>query len=121
MRAQADSLKGVSQTIDFLREVIWEDFNPNLKVIGILPVMVRRISPNSLGVVKKARESWGNKVFPFEVPITDLFSKEFVEGIPAVVLSPNHEAAQAYIQLAKAIIRRVDKDEAKAKKIKPKK
>ena len=121
MRAQADSLKGVSQTIDFLRDVIWQDFNPDLKTIGILPVMVRRISPNALGVVKKARESWGNKVLPFEVPITDLFSKEFAEGTPAVVLNPKHEASQAYMRLAKAVTKIVDRDKAKAKKTKAKK
>lgn len=118
MRAQADSLKGVGQTIEFVSDVIWENFNPNLQIMGILPVMVRKVSPNSLGVVKKAREIWGDKVLPFEVPMTDLFSKEFVEGKPATILDPKHEASQAYFEVAKWIFERVERDKVEAKKLK---
>ena len=103
MQAQSQGLVAVTQTIHFVRDVIWKQFNPGLKIIGIFLIQVRRISPTSLAVVKQAREIWGDKVLPFEVPETDLFSQAFDAGKPALAFRPKHKAVQPYRRLAKYI------------------
>jgi cellulose biosynthesis protein BcsQ len=65
--------------------------------------MVRRIGSHSAGVIEKAREIWGDKVLPLEVPETILFPRSFDKGQPALVYSPRHEAVKPYQSLAKFI------------------
>ena len=103
LQAQRPSLDGTHDILRFIQDVVWKDYNPNLKIIGILPTMVRRIGSHSAGVIEQARELWGDKVLPLEVPETILFPRSFDKGQPALVYSPRHEAVKPYQSLAKFI------------------
>ena len=103
LQAQRPSLDGTHDILRFIQDVVWKDYNPNLKIIGILPTMVRRIGSHSAGVIEQARELWGDKVLPLEVPETILFPRSFDKGQPALVYSPKHEAVKPYQSLAKLI------------------
>ena len=103
LQAQRPSLDGTHDILRFIQDVVWKDYNTNLKIIGILPTMVRRIGSHSAGVIEQARELWGDKVLPLEVPETILFPRSFDKGQPALVYLPKHEAVQPYLSLAKFI------------------
>ncbi|MHA2092867.1 MAG: ParA family protein [Candidatus Kariarchaeaceae archaeon] len=103
LQAQRPSLDGTHDIFRFIQDVVWKDYNPNLKIIGILPTMVRRIGSHSAAVIEQARELWGDKVLPLEIPETIIFPRSFDKGQPALVYSPKHEAVKPYISLAKFI------------------
>ena len=46
--------------------------------------------------IHKARETWGDKVFPIEIPDTIAFPRAFSKGQPLLAADPEHEAAKAY-------------------------
>ena len=103
LQAQRPALDGTHDILRYIQEVVWKDFNADLKVLGILPTMVRRLGGHSAGVINKARELWGDKVLPIEVPETVIFPRSFDKGKPALVMSPKHKAVQPYLDLAKII------------------
>ncbi|MCI0558939.1 MAG: ParA family protein [Nitrososphaera sp.] len=103
LQAQRPALDGTHDIFRFIQDVVWKNYNPQLKIMGILPTMVRRMGGHSAGVVEKARELWGNKVLPLEVPETVLFPRSFDKGLPALVFSPKHEAVKSYLELARII------------------
>ncbi|MCL4552430.1 MAG: ParA family protein [Candidatus Marsarchaeota archaeon] len=103
LQAQRPALDGTADILRFIQDVVWKDYNPELRIMGVLPTMVRRLGGHSAGVVQKARELWGDKVFPLEVPETVVFPRSFDEGQPAVILYPKHEAIRPYLELAKLI------------------
>jgi chromosome partitioning protein len=103
LQAQRPALDGTHDIFRYIQDVVWKDFNPNLKVLGILPTMVRRLGGHSAGVINKARELWGSKVLPIEVPETVIFPRSFDRGQPALILSPKHKSVRPYEELAKII------------------
>lgn len=103
LQAQRPALDGTHDIFRYIQDVVWKDFNPELKVLGILPTMVRRLGGHSAGVINKARELWGNKVLPIEVPETVIFPRSFDKGKPALVFSPRHKSVMPYFELAKII------------------
>ena len=103
LQAQRPSLDGTHDIFRFIQNVIWKNQNPDLKIFGILPTMVRRLGGHSAGVIEKAREIWGDKVMRTEVPETILFPRSFDKGQPALILSPKHEAVKPYFKLVKML------------------
>lgn len=103
LQAQRPALDGTHDILRFIQDVVWKDYNPELKIMGILPTMVRRLGGHSAGVVEKARELWGDKVLPFEVPETIVFPRSFDKGQPALFFTPKHKAVVPYLELAKFI------------------
>lgn len=101
LQAQRPSLDATHDIFRFIQDVVWKDYNPKLKITGILPTMVRRLGGHSAGVIDKARELWGDKVLPLEVPETIVFPRSFDKGKPALVFSPRHQAVEPYRKLAK--------------------
>ena len=103
LQAQRPALDGTADIFRFIQDVVWKDYNPGLKIMGILPTMVRRMGGHSVSVIEKARELWGDKVLPLEVPETVTFPRSFDKGQPALIFSPTHKAVQPYVDLAKII------------------
>lgn len=103
LQAERPALDGVQDILRFIQEIVWDKHNPNLKIGGILPTMFKRTTTHSSGVIKKAREIWGDKVFDIEVPESIVFPRAFDHGAPLVCLDPEHDGAKAYFKLAKTI------------------
>lgn len=103
LQAQRPALDGTLDIFRFIQDVVWKDYNAKLKILGILPTMVRRIGGHSAGVVEKARELWGDKVLPIEVPETIIFPRSFDKGQPAIFFAPKHKAVIPYLELARVI------------------
>ena len=83
--------------------MVWDNYNPGLKIRGILPTMYKKTTTHSSGVVDKAREIWGDKVFPIEVPDTILFPRAYNEGIPMPLFDTAHEGSYAYLEIARIL------------------
>lgn len=103
LQAERPALDGVNDIITFIKDVIWPRHNPNLEISGILPTMFKRTTTHSAGVIKKAREIWGNKVFDIEIPASIVFPRAFDKNIPLPYYDPDHDGAKAYLELAKII------------------
>jgi cellulose biosynthesis protein BcsQ len=65
--------------------------------------MFKRTTTHTPGVVDKAREIWGDKVFPLTIPESIAFPRAYNAGAPLILTEPHHEGAQAYIELARLI------------------
>jgi chromosome partitioning protein len=103
LQSERPALDGVQDLLRFIQDIIWEKHNPELKIKGILPTMFKRNTIHSAGIVAKAREIWGDKVFPFEVPEAIIFPRAFDRGIPLPLYDPAHDATHAYRKLARSI------------------
>jgi chromosome partitioning protein len=101
--AERPALDGVQDLLRFISEIVWEKHNPGLKIRGILPTMFKRTTTHAPGVVDKAREIWGDKVFPLTIPESIAFPRAYNDGSSLIHTEPNHEGAQAYIELARLI------------------
>ncbi len=103
LQAERPALDGVQDLLRFIQEIVWDQYNPGLKIKGILPTMFKRTTVHSSGVIEKAREIWGDKVFAVEVPEAIAFPRAFDQGSPLPNLDPNHEGAKAYREAARYI------------------
>ena len=101
--AERPALDGVQDLLRFISEIVWEKHNNALKIRGILPTMYKKTTTHAPGVVEKAREIWGDKVFPVQIPETIAFPRAYNEGKPLLHAEPDHEGAQAYMALARLI------------------
>ena len=103
LQAERPALDGTADVLRFIQDIVWHQYNRDLQILGILPTMVRRTTTHSPGVVRKARDLWGDKVFPVEIPTTVAFPRSFDRGQPLLYFQPEHEAAKLYLQLAERI------------------
>lgn len=103
LQAERPALDGVQDLLRFIQEVVWDKYNSELKIRGILPTMFKKTTIHSAGVVKKAREIWGDKVFLVEIPEAIAFPRAFDQGTPLTRFEPAHEGARAYIEIAKIL------------------
>ncbi|MFH1565155.1 MAG: ParA family protein [bacterium] len=103
LQAERPALDGVQDLLRYINEIVWEKHNPNLKIKGILPTMYKRTTIHSAGIIAKAREIWGDKIFPIEVPESIVFPRAFDKGIPLPLFEPKHDASISYVDLAKII------------------
>ena len=101
--AERPALDGVQDLLRFINDIVWENHNPGLKFRGILPTMYKRTTSHAPGIVEKAREIWGDKVFSVEIPEAIAFPRAYNAGAPLVHTEPNHEGAQAYMAFARLI------------------
>lgn len=103
LQAERPALDGTADMLRFIQEIVWAEYNSKLKILGILPTMKRRTTSHSPGVIKKARELWGDKVLAVEIPATVLFPRSFDRGKPLVCMAREEEGAQLYLELARWI------------------
>lgn len=103
--AERPALDGVQDLLRFINDVVWEKYNPNLKISGILPTMRKKTTTHSASVISKARQIWGDKVFQIEIPETVQFPRAYAAGMPLQIFDPEHEGSIAYLELAKIIHR----------------
>jgi chromosome partitioning protein len=101
--AERPALDGVQDLLRFINDIVWENHNPSLKFRGILPTMYKKTTTHAPGIVEKAREIWGDKVFPVSIPESIAFPRAYNAGAPLIHSESTHEGAQAYRELARLI------------------
>jgi chromosome partitioning protein len=103
LQAERPALDGVQDLLKFIYEVVWDGYNPKLKIGGILPTMYKKTTTHSPSVIETARKIWKENVMPLEVPESIAFPRAFNDGMPLIFSEPGHPAALAYVEVAEII------------------
>jgi chromosome partitioning protein len=100
------SLRGVALLQDTIRKV-QERINPELELLGVLPTMVDR-TVHSREVLERVLQAFGELVFHTVITRTVKFPETSVAGVPITTYAPTSGAADAYRQLAREVLARVE-------------
>ena len=98
------SLRGLVQLQNTLT-MIRENLNPNVDIVGILPTMFDKRILHSREAVEILRENFGELVFKTRIRKTIRYAEAPVKGLSVLKYDPTGEAAEAYRDLAKEVLR----------------
>ena len=99
------ALEGLSHLVKTI-ERVRESFNPALELMGVVLTMFDRRNSLSRQVADNVREHFGDKVYDTMIPRNVRISEAPSFGLPAIVYDMNCTGSQAYIHLAKEILKR---------------
>ncbi len=105
------SLRGVALLNDTISK-IQERTNPDLQVAGILPTMFDR-TIHAREVLARVVDAFGDQVFHTVISRTVKFPETSVAGLPITRYAPTSVPAQAYRQLAREVLARIDPGSAR--------
>jgi chromosome partitioning protein len=98
------SLRGLVQLQNTLT-MIRENLNPTVEIVGILPTMFDKRILHSREAVEILRENFGDLVFKTRIRKTIRYAEAPVKGLSVLKYDPTGEAAEAYRDLAKEVLR----------------
>ena len=98
------SLRGLVQLQNTLT-MIRENLNPTVEIVGILPTMFDKRILHSREAVEILRENFGELVFKTRIRKTIRYAEAPVKGLSILKYDPTGEAAEAYRDLAKEVLR----------------
>lgn len=99
------ALEGLSQLVKTISRVR-QNFNPALDIQGVVLTMYDKRNNLSAMVADDVREYFGEKVYKTVIPRNVRLSEAPSYGLPAIVYDMKCTGAQAYIKLAKEVIKR---------------
>lgn len=105
LQAEFYALEGLSHLMDTV-ERVRERFNPDLDLMGIVLTMMDKRNTLSRQVADNVRDYFGDKVYETTIPRNVRISEAPSHGLPAIVYDMHCPGSQAYIHLAREIIRR---------------
>jgi chromosome partitioning protein len=97
------SLRGLAQLQNTL-QVVRENLNPHVGIIGILPTMYDKRLTHSREADEILRESFGDVVFNTRIRKTVRYAEAPVKGASVLAYEPDGEAAELYRDLAKEVL-----------------
>src|SRR5436189_1895312 len=97
------SLRGLVQLENTL-EMVRENLNPRVEVIGILPTMYDRRLTHSREADEILRENFGKLVYNTRIRKTIRYAEAPVKGSSVLAYEPEGEAAALYRDLAKEVL-----------------
>jgi len=97
------SLRGLVQLENTL-EMVRENLNPDVEIIGILPTMYDRRITHSREADEILRENFGELVFNTRIRKTIRYAEAPVKGSSIIAYEPEGEAAELYRDLAKEVL-----------------
>jgi chromosome partitioning protein len=99
------ALEGLSHLVKTI-ERVQKSFNAKLDIHGVVLTMFDQRNRLSGQVEADVREHFGDKVYKTVIPRNVRLSEAPSFGLPAIVYDMRSSGAQAYIQLAREVIRR---------------
>ena len=99
------SLRGLVQLENTL-QMIRENLNPRVRIEGILPTMYDRRLLHCREAVEILQENFGELVLKTRIRKTIRYAEAPVQGFSILRYEPEGEAAEAYRDLAKEVLRR---------------
>ncbi|MBK9522389.1 MAG: ParA family protein [Rhodocyclaceae bacterium] len=106
MQCEYYALEGLSDLVNTIKKV-HANFNPDLKIIGLLRVMFDTRSTLSNQVSAQLEQHFGDKVFKTLVPRNVRLAEAPSFGVPGVLFDKNAKGALAYMAFAIEMIERV--------------
>ena len=101
------ALEGLAQLLKTI-EAIKSNLNPNLELEGVVLTMYDSRNRLSEDVINDARKHLGDKVFKTIIPRNVRLSEAPSHGLPAILYDRKCMGSEAYIELAKEFIQRVE-------------
>ncbi len=98
------SLRGLAQ-LEKTLELVRENLNPNVHIAGILPTMYDSRTVHGREAVEVLRQNFGDLVFSTPIRKTIKFAEAPVRGESVLKYAPDSQAAMAYRQLAREVLR----------------
>jgi chromosome partitioning protein len=99
------ALEGLSHLVKTI-ERVRKHYNPDLDIHGVLLTMFDKRNNLSMMVASDVRKFFGDKVYDTVIPRNVRVSEAPSHGLPAIVYDMECPGAQAYIHLAKEVLRR---------------
>lgn len=97
------SMRGLLQLQNTL-EMIRENLNPTVDIMGILPTMVDTRTLHAQEALEILEENFGDRVFGARIKKTVRFAEAPVKGMSVLKYDPTGQAADAYRRLAKEVL-----------------
>jgi len=97
------SLRGLVQ-LQATLEMIRENLNPEVDILGILPTMFDRRTLHAREAIEILRENFGALVFNTRIRKTIRYAEAPVKGQSVLQYDPSSEAAEMYRDLAKEVL-----------------
>jgi chromosome partitioning protein len=97
------SLRGLVQ-LENTMQMIRENLNPNVQIVGILPTMFDRRTLHAREAVEILEENFGELVFKTKIKKTIRYAEAPVKGSSVLKYDPSGNAAEAYRELAKEVL-----------------
>jgi len=108
------ALEGLSHLVNTI-ERVREAFNDDLELMGIVLTMYDKRNNLANQVADNVREFFGDKVYDTVIPRNVRISEAPSFGLPAIVYDMSCTGSQAYIHLAREILKRQKAADAAAK------
>ncbi|MCU1513555.1 MAG: chromosome partitioning protein [Microbacteriaceae bacterium] len=99
------ALRGVALLVETI-EKVKDRLNPAIQLDGILATMYDSRTLHSREVLERVVETFGDRVFETVIGRTVKFPDASVSGTPIIQFAPEHQASNAYRQLARELVYR---------------
>ena len=106
MQCEYFALEGLSDLVNTIKQV-HANLNPDLQIIGLLRVMFDPRITLQNQVSDQLKTHFGDKVFDTVIPRNVRLAEAPSYGLPGVVFDPSSKGAQAFVEFAQEMVRRV--------------
>jgi chromosome partitioning protein len=106
MQCEYFALEGLSDLVNTIKAV-HRNFNPQLKLIGLLRVMFDPRMTLQQNVSDQLVQHFGDKVFATIIPRNVRLAEAPSYGLPGVVFDKGSRGAQAYINFGQEMVKRI--------------
>ena len=107
MQCEYYALEGLSDLVNTIKKV-HANLNRDLKIIGLLRVMFDPRITLQMQVSDQLKAHFGDKVFDTVIPRNVRLAEAPSYGLPGVVFDPGSRGAQAFIEFAGEMVRRIE-------------
>jgi chromosome partitioning protein len=118
MQCEYFALEGLSDLVNTIRQV-HANLNRDLQIIGLLRVMFDPRITLQQQVSEQLKTHFGDKVFDTIIPRNVRLAEAPSYGQPGVVFDPQSKGAQAFVEFAREMVKRVGKLKTKTKDPQP--
>jgi chromosome partitioning protein len=107
MQCEYFALEGLTDLVNTIKQ-IHANLNPDLQIIGLLRVMFDPRITLQQQVSEQLKAHFGNKVFDTVIPRNVRLAEAPSYGLPGVVFDPASKGAQAFVDFAKEMVKRIE-------------
>ncbi len=107
MQCEYFALEGLSDLVNTIKQV-HANLNPDLQIIGLLRVMFDPRITLQQQVSDQLKAHFGDKVFDTVIPRNVRLAEAPSYGLPGVVFDPSSRGAQAFVEFAGEMVRRIE-------------
>lgn len=106
MQCEYFALEGLTDLVNTIKQ-IHANLNPDLQIIGLLRVMFDPRITLQQQVSDQLKAHFGDKVFDTVIPRNVRLAEAPSYGLPGVVFDPASKGAQAFVDFAKEMVKRI--------------